>query len=322
MCKLLYISNYSEMNVSSSQLKAILNVMIDGNDDGLGIISEKGYVKTDNPDKIILGDKLDFLGYNYGSITSRGKLWEGKSLAVHSRISTNSLGVDYSHPFETDNSYFTHNGVVNILPNNFKLKTKNDSEFLAHYYETGIDNLKNIVGYYAYIRYDKNKNQWNIGRDDTAQLYYAQILNSDNFIISTKAEDIYLIVDILKLEIELIRSINNFTELTIKDNKVISTLKLPKMQSMRAKDKLYNISIGNELGKGLDVDDTEEYERWMGITNAPTNEELFEAYTLGHNDGQFQEYNDSHINQHDEWIEAYDEGYMDALNENKNKRIK
>lgn len=309
MCKLLYINNYKDLDCSDSQLSAILEVMAKDNQDGMGVFSEKGYIKTDNPDILILDNYFEFLNQGYGAKTlSKGKYQEGNSLAVHSRTSTNQLGADYAHPFNTGKAYFAHNGVVSIKENNFPLKTKNDSEFLAYYIETGLENLDEIVGYYAYIRYDYKNNSWHIGRDDQADLYFGKPVNSDNFIISTTKSDVYEISYILKLELEYVRLLNDYTELTIIDEVITEITDLPIMTYSRVKDSLYYKSIGN--AKKESKVSTSPI---VKITPETTYDKLERYYEMGYEDGTEGKYDDSIFSvDEQDLLMAYEEGYREA----------
>lgn len=248
MCKLLFFSKIYGLKIQEN-LGKILKVLEQGNKDGLGIFGENGHIKGLDISDIISERKniMPFLRAKKSNRDSHGELFNTSSLAMHSRTSTNKLGINYCHPFKVGNNYFAHNGIVDVPKNhNYDLKTTNDSEYLASLYahkkETGLDS---VSGYYAFIHYDFDTNTWHIVRDDTAQLSCAYIPENDSFIFATKERDITDICKILGVSYDYILDVNSYTKIHFKKGNYIDSTSVPVKLSSRKKDDLFYKSMGS-----------------------------------------------------------------------------
>lgn len=84
----------------------------------------------------------------YIDLVQRLQKGDIETLVVHHRTSTNSLGLDYAHPFNFERWYMTHNGVV-CVPGLHETKTTNDSEALLHHLIKTDYNTFDIQGYFS-----------------------------------------------------------------------------------------------------------------------------------------------------------------------------
>ncbi len=150
------------------------------------------------------------LRYKDGGITTLKSLsWTGfyigltkelterppQTLVVHHRTSTNGHGIEYSHPFEYQGHFLTHNGVVDV-PGKHKTATQNDSEALLHHliktkYETA-----SIQGYYSC--FVLTKTDTTVLVDNMAPMY------TDNRVYSShKLADAFYPIDSQRLTLDL-----------------------------------------------------------------------------------------------------------------------
>lgn len=102
---------------------------------------------------------------NLGMIIAENQI---KDLVVHHRTSTNKLGLEYTHPFEFQGNYLTHNGVVDV-PDVHDTKTQNDSELLLHHLMKTNFETKTIEGYFSC--FILNERETTILVDETAPIY-------------------------------------------------------------------------------------------------------------------------------------------------------
>jgi len=84
----------------------------------------------------------------YIELTKRVSLGDVSTLVVHHRTSTNEPGIQAAHPFEFEDNYLTHNGVVSV-PGTHKTNTTNDSEALLHHLIKTNYNTADIQGYFS-----------------------------------------------------------------------------------------------------------------------------------------------------------------------------
>jgi hypothetical protein len=320
MCKLLFFSKIKGLEIEK-KLTPILKVMERGNKDGIGIFSESGYIKSLSLESLFYENAGPDFCENYIESISSGDFLKGTSLAIHSRTSTNYIGVDYSHPFKVgDNNFFAHNGVVDILENNYVLETKNDSEFLANYYfEKGRESLSNISGYFAYIAL--NSKIWTIGRDEMAELYCGKIVENDSYIFSTKKEDILEITKILSVTLKFLKRVKDYTEITFKNGLVVSQDKIPKKINIRVKDNLYNISMGKSENSGVFNSSDRFEDSYEGFSNSVYSSGISaELFDLGFDDGveaadaKMGVVFDNRYEDNADYLEGFSEGYYSEKN--------
>lgn len=314
MCKLLFFSKISGLKINEN-LKDILEIMAIGNQDGIGLFSESGIIKSLDIDSIFVDkktkNKFNFLDFN--EVLIQGNIFNGNSLCVHSRTSTNYIGLDYCHPFTADNVTMAHNGVVTIEKNNYPLKTKNDSEYLTHFFnEFGLDGLENILGYYAIMAYDSTNNTWTIGRDDQATLFVGKIIDNDSFIVSTKKDDITKIAKILGVKLKFLKSLKDYSFFKVSENKIIESGKINKKTRTAVKDSLFYKSMAFE----------ENYSFNDSLNGLDTYEDNINYYDIGFEYGLDDSYNGTEFNRYLYDHEEYQIGYLEAHQSTKISKIR
>ena len=314
MCKLLFLTNTKSLSIEDN-LESILKVMSVGNKDGIGLFSENGYLKALSVDDVFISDDtregFDFLSF---SETIGEGYCLGHSLAVHSRTSTNYLGLDYAHPFKVNKSLFAHNGVVDIPEHNYPVETKNDSEYLAHHFENNsFKALESVSGYYAFIHFNYDENVWTIGRDNQATLYCGLIEENNSLIFSTLKTDIFEIAKILDVSLKFVKEVKDYSFIQFKDSEIIKKGKLPSKKIERKKDALFEKSIGvNRLSV---VGDKKE----LKLSRV----ELFDqGYEDGYEDGLegYRGHSSIQFPDSPDYCEGYEQGYEAAFDDSINDR--
>lgn len=255
MCKLLFFSNTNGIKDKlQTNLPNIVGIMARGNKDGIGVFSETGHIKAVDMDELYMPKEyFDYHFIDSYGVDKKGDVWQGTSLAIHSRTSTNYVGLDYCHPFTSTmkqfkGNYFAHNGVVEVPMNHgFDLKTMNDSEWLANeFWHKSFSNFDSVNGYYAFINYDARENLWTIAKDNEAFLSVGYIKDNDSFIFATKKSDIEEIAKICKFKVSFIKSFKDYYFCTFTNGIYVNDGKIKPKKYNREKDFLYNKSIGNE----------------------------------------------------------------------------
>lgn len=169
MCKHLLIRDFSHEDISL--IKEFAEITYDK--DGFGAI-----VRTNNNEiKTIKSVELASFYMDLTGLILTEKINE---LVVHHRTSTNGQGIDYSHPFEFQGNYLTHNGVITV-PDKHDVKTTNDSEALLHHLIKTDFETKSISGYFSC--FVLNEVNTTILVDATAPIYSdGRVFSSHNLI--------------------------------------------------------------------------------------------------------------------------------------------
>lgn len=158
MCKHILITKFN----AETDYSTLIDFADRTNDnDGYGAIIRTKDNKLETLKSLSLPEFYSQIGYLIGVL-------DIKEIVVHHRTSTNGHGIEYSHPFEYQGHYLTHNGVISV-PEKHDTKTTNDSEALLHHLiKTGYD-TKSIQGYFScFILSDK---ETQVIVDDTAPIY-------------------------------------------------------------------------------------------------------------------------------------------------------
>ncbi|MEO6133334.1 MAG: asparagine synthase B [Saprospiraceae bacterium] len=109
----------------------------------------------------------------------RGPDWSGindqeHAILAHERLSIVDintgaqplLNVEQTHILAVNGEIYNHKELEQHLTVPFQFQTKSDCEIiLAKYLEKGVDFLDELQGMFAFVLYDKVKNEWLIGRD-------------------------------------------------------------------------------------------------------------------------------------------------------------
>ena len=202
MCKIFTMTNASLVNDINGLLALARDALCAANDrDGFGYsISGKGHLfteKTVNPFDLVPGtnqsrSKTNRLPIVYQNTVQSGLMpKKPQYLIAHGRMSTNTVSLDNTHPFVSDDNQISliHNGVVND-EGNIKVRTDCDSEIMLRYFEAGgIPAIEqNVTGYYALAIIDQTTGILHIVRDDRATLYIAWSDTVQSYLIATTKE--------------------------------------------------------------------------------------------------------------------------------------
>ncbi|MEP6647989.1 MAG: asparagine synthase B [Saprospiraceae bacterium] len=109
----------------------------------------------------------------------RGPDWSGindqdHAILVHERLSIVDINtgaqplvnVEQTHILAVNGEIYNHKELEHLLTVPFRFQTKSDCEIiLAKYEEKGSGFLDELQGMFAFVLYDKDKNEWLIGRD-------------------------------------------------------------------------------------------------------------------------------------------------------------
>lgn len=158
MCKHILINNFNVDN-DFKYIDKFSSMTSDR--DGYGAI-----IRTDQNGFITL-KSLNLASF-YLKLGELTRLKNIRDLVIHHRTSTNGSGLDYSHPFEYQGNYLTHNGVVSV-PDKHDTKTTNDSEQLLHHLIKTNYDTKVIQGYFSC--FILNKDTTTVLVDDTAPMW-------------------------------------------------------------------------------------------------------------------------------------------------------
>ncbi|MBK9984180.1 MAG: asparagine synthase B [Saprospiraceae bacterium] len=113
------------------------------------------------------------------SLRHRGPDWSGiydhdHAILAHERLSIVDintgaqplLNIEQTHILAVNGEIYNHKELEQNLTVNFQFQTKSDCEIiLAKYLEKGTAFLDELQGMFAFVLYDKSKNEWLIGRD-------------------------------------------------------------------------------------------------------------------------------------------------------------
>lgn len=149
---------------------------------------------------------------------------ENAAFLAHGRMSTNTVSIENTHPFVSENAALIHNGVVQDAGDvvTKSLKTNCDSEILLRLWDFGgIDAIEdNASGYYAIALLDKH-GQLHIVRDDRANLFVAWSETAQSFIIATTTEIIEDVAKRMHWELDAPQFIRDNTYAIFQGNDVI-----------------------------------------------------------------------------------------------------
>ncbi len=109
----------------------------------------------------------------------RGPDWSGiydhdQAILAHERLSIVDINTgaqpllnsDQTHILAVNGEIYNHKELEQGLKVPFQFQTKSDCEIiLAKYQEKGVGFLDELLGMFAFVLYDKTKNEWLIGRD-------------------------------------------------------------------------------------------------------------------------------------------------------------
>lgn len=202
MCKILSISNFSEL-VKKSNLQPleilrhckenVTKYNTDGFGFGLSSDNEIYHYKQVDTDAPISSKKVNYNTdiFNIDTIgiktnikkINNSFLMKSDIAVFHGRTSTNLDGIDYCHPYTSENNCLVHNGVIDLDHGAYDevadlLKTENDTEQLFHMWEKhGLESISELFGYYAFYNIKKTKkgNILEIVKDDTASQFGVKI---------------------------------------------------------------------------------------------------------------------------------------------------
>lgn len=273
MCKLLLFTNASKITLNNDFLRVAQKHMTIVDKDGFGyavqdvngnVYGERTLDATSSFRMKINSTVIDTMPFiTKRSNTFGTKVKKAKALMIHSRLSTNTVNLQNTHPFydQLSNVTLVHNGIVrdsHVKP--IAVNTNNDTEILFNYWlaDRGLERIeKNVSGYYALGIFDDNR--MHVIKDDTASLYTTWCITLDSFIFATTTSIIENLIKDLELECEDIEKVEDNVHMIFNGNELVSYKKI----NPKGYDHYYG--GGYEYGSVYDRDSWDEaVERSLG----------------------------------------------------------
>lgn len=331
MCKLLGFS--VSKKVSEEKLSEIIQTsrdLLKDQKDGFGYALSGGDIKGITSLRLTTGS---LLGYNYPEAgewenladqpyEARGKLSPCTGGIFHGRISTNSLGVENTHPFVNDDLALAHNGIVDYSGKKRAKKGVCDSEDLFNTFTIG-KGWKELSKYYtgyAGILILRSGGALTIYRDSTPNLHICLV--SGGVVVGTTLHDVTKLASLFDKVPNAPWMLKPDYATTIQDGKIIEkeSVKPMSSRSFGSKDSLSLGSSGYYSGYGSYYDSNNskkskekelfpDYEVQSGVDS--TSEAWEDGYQAGYDDG-LKGYTHTILSADRNYKAGYNEGYEDG----------
>jgi len=206
MCRIVALSNCTELAKNEknyhSLITSVSSAMADQRD-GFGVANSVSLYKT-------CKETRTHQAFPFTEPTSRvahkdtGNIEVDRgALIMHGRISTNSVSLAATHPFELNGYKLIHNGVIELKDGDslhkYKRVTSNDSEWLINMLVESLergetfnyerDVMSKITGYAAIAMIDP-MGRLTVARDDRARMNVGWSDKLNTFIFATSIEDL------------------------------------------------------------------------------------------------------------------------------------
>jgi hypothetical protein len=268
MCKQVFLTNTSKLNTKKlGQLLAIANTSLaKGHRDGFGWVAR-------NTDGSLVGERYvnpnDYQFRHGKSILDTSFTCKDDSnyfgsikklsgaLLIHGRISTNTKGIQNTHPFLKHEWALVHNGVIeNSNPTKYDMQSSCDTEHLIDLMaKESVKSIEShVTGYYAFGAIDPS-GMLHVVKDNIADLYCAKLNHIDSFIFASSVELIENISDGMGWKVSTIEKVKDNLHLVFSGNKLVSQATItPKGRSSYADSKSM-LSLGRSMSQTSYYDD-------------------------------------------------------------------
>ena len=258
MCKQVFFTNTSKLSVAK-----LASVLYAANK---GFTSERdgfGYVGR-NSDGTLFGERyvspnefqfrlsrtiLDapFVARDTSNYFGKLKTLKGP-LLIHGRISTNTKGLENTHPFIKHDWSLVHNGVVETSQEAYDMISSCDTEHLIELMATqGISAIeKHISGYYAFGAIAPD-GKLHVVKDNIASLYCAYVKHIDSYIFATTEDLIEDICEAGNWKYTTIEAILDNVHLVFNGTKLESMSEIKPLGRSSYADSKASLSLGREL---------------------------------------------------------------------------
>jgi len=331
MCKLLGFS--VSQKVGEEKLAEIIQTcrdLLKDQKDGFGYALSGGDIKGITSLRLTTGS---LLGYGYpeagewadvvkdAPFEARGKISPCTGGVFHGRTSTNSLGVENTHPFVNEDLALVHNGIVDYTGKKRKKRGVCDSEDLFNTFTIGKgwrEFHKHYTGYAGLLILRKG-GTLTIYRDASPNLHICKV--EGGIVVGTTLHDVTKLASLFDKVPNAPWMLKPDVATTIHEGKIIDkeSVKAMRSRSFGAKDSLSLYSSGGYSGYGSystgSATKTKEkelfpdYEAPSGVDE--TSEAWEDGYQAGYDDG-LKGYTHTILSADRNYKAGYNEGYKDG----------
>lgn len=329
MCKLLGFS--VSKKVSHEKLAEIIQTsrdLLKDQKDGFGYALSGGDIKGITSLRLTTGS---LLGYGYPEAgewenltqlpyEAKGKISPCTAGIFHGRTSTNSLGVENTHPFVNDDLALVHNGIVDYSGKKRDKKGVCDSEDLFNTFTIGKGwkELEKHYSGYAGILILRSRGALTIYRDSTPNLHICLVANG--IVVGTTLHDVTKLASLFDKVPNAPWMLKPDYATTIQNGKIIEkeSVKPMSSRSFGSKDSMSLGSSGYYSGYGSysktypKSKEKELFPDYEIQSSVDVNSEAWEdGYQAGYDDG-VKGYTHTILSADANYKAGYNEGYEDG----------